>query len=76
MSSIVLVSFDTCEIPPIKSLKWVSYTTHHGEGLEKTNSGGFSANALRKNACAAAIPRSRRSRKPTVLPCLSTARYR
>jgi hypothetical protein len=32
--------------------------------------------ALRKNACAAAMPRSGRSRKSTVLPCLSTARYR
>src|SRR5450631_2638118 len=38
--------------------------------------GAFDASALRKNACAAAIPRSRRSRKSTVLPCLSTARYR
>jgi hypothetical protein len=32
--------------------------------------------ALRKNDCAAAMPRSGRSRKSTVLPCLSTARYR
>jgi hypothetical protein len=30
--------------------------------------------ALRKNACAAAMPRSGRSRKSTVLPYLSTAR--
>lgn len=28
---------------------------------------------MRKNACAAAMPRSRRRRKSTVLPCLSTA---
>src|SRR5450631_818036 len=32
--------------------------------------GAFDASALRKNACAAAIPRSRRSRKSTVLPRL------
>lgn len=38
--------------------------------------GRVDASALRKNACAAAIPRSRRSRKSTVLPCLSTARYK
>ena len=36
--------------------------------------GALVESALRKNACAAAIPRSRRSRKSTVLPCLSTAR--
>jgi hypothetical protein len=35
--------------------------------------GALVESALRKNACAAAIPRSRRSRKSTVLPCLSTA---
>jgi hypothetical protein len=38
--------------------------------------GSVEQSALRKNAWAAAIPRSRRSRKSTVLPCLSTARYR
>ena len=35
---------------------------------------GCEVSALRKNACAAAMPRSGRNRKSAVLPCLSTAR--
>jgi hypothetical protein len=49
---------------------WPSSVTFRG------TRGSVDASAFLKNACAAAIPRSRRSRKSTVLPCLSTARYR
>jgi hypothetical protein len=38
--------------------------------------GAWVASVLQKNALAAAMPRSGRSRKSTVLPCLSTARYK
>src|ERR1700676_3741507 len=37
---------------------------------------GCEASALQKNACAAAMPRSGRSMKSMLRPCLSTARYR
>ena len=36
----------------------------------------FAATALRKNSCAASMPRSARRSDPTDFPHLSTARYR